>query len=131
MLRFVAAVGIGLHGLIHLIGFVVPWRLAELPEFAYTTAVLAGSIEIGDLGVRILGLLWLLVTVAFVVAAIGVARRTSWALPVTAGTAVASTILCVLALPDAVMGIVVNVAIVGAIALHSRSRRIHLAGAWR
>jgi len=37
MLRTIAAAIIGVHALIHVIGFVVPWRLVEISGFAYRT----------------------------------------------------------------------------------------------
>src|SRR5450759_745041 len=35
MIRRIAAVLLALHGVIHLIGFVVPWRIATLEGFVY------------------------------------------------------------------------------------------------
>ena len=59
-MRLAAAALLVLHGLVHLIGFVVPWRLADLTSggFAYTTTVLAGRLDLGTTGARIVGLLW-------------------------------------------------------------------------
>jgi hypothetical protein len=103
------------HGLIHLIGFVVPWRIAEVEGFAYRTTVLGGSVELGATGVQVVGLAWLAIAVGFVVAAAGVWRRSSWALGLTAALAIASLVVCALGLPETMAGIVVNVAILGAL----------------
>jgi hypothetical protein len=43
MLRTIAAAIVGVHGLIHVIGFVVPWRLADVPGLAYRTTAAAGQ----------------------------------------------------------------------------------------
>ena len=59
MLRIVVAVFLILHGLVHLIGFVVPWKLIKTDEFPYSTTVLAGRVDLGDRGVRLYGLLLL------------------------------------------------------------------------
>jgi hypothetical protein len=51
MFHRVAAVVLALHGVIHLIGFVSPWRIISLEGFAYRTTVLSGAQDIGDVGV--------------------------------------------------------------------------------
>jgi hypothetical protein len=72
-----------LHGIAHLPGFVVPWRLTALPELPYKTTVLGGALDIGGSGVRTLGLLWL-------------------------GVVASSTVLCILGWPDSRIGLAVN-----------------------
>ena len=116
MLRIAAAAVVAAHGLIHLIGFVVPWGIATVEGFAYRTTALDGAIALGDAGARALGLVWLACAVGFVVAGLGIWRRASWALPLTAGLAVVSIVVCVLGLPETSAGIVVNAAILGAVA---------------
>ena len=51
MLRTLIAGALGFHGVIHLIGFVVPFRIARLEGFAYTTSAAWGRIELCDGGV--------------------------------------------------------------------------------
>lgn len=116
IIRLAVAAVLAAHGLIHLIGFLVPWRIAEVEGFAYRTTALAGSVELGTTGAQVVGLAWLLIAVGFVVAAIGAWRRAAWALGLTAGLAIASLVVCVLGLPETVAGIVVNVAILAAVA---------------
>ena len=70
MWRTIVAVIIIAHGLVHLIGFVVPWRIATLDGFPYRTDVLS-HVELGSPGVKVLGILWLLAAIGFV--AVGVA----------------------------------------------------------
>ncbi len=122
MLRIVAAALVAAHGLIHLIGFVVPWGISTVDGFPYRTTALDGAIALGDTGARVLGIVWLACAVGFVVAGLGVWRRASWALPLTAALAVASIALCVLGLPESSAGIVVNGAILGAVAWVSFAR---------
>jgi hypothetical protein len=116
MTRLLAAAVLTLHGLVHLIGFVVPWRIAQLEGFPYRTTAFNGSLVLGEDGVRVLGIAWLLLAVGFVVAAMGVWRGERWALPVTAVLAVVSAVVCVLGLPEAVAGVVVDVAILAVVA---------------
>ncbi len=116
MLRTVVALVLAVHGLIHLIGFVVPWRITEVEGFTYTTTAVWGRIELGDAGARVLGVLWLPAAVAFVVAAYGIWQCAAWAVPLTAVTAVVSLALSVLGAPAAVAGIAINVVILAMIA---------------
>ncbi len=111
MIRIVAAVVAAGHGLIHLIGFVVPWGLAQVDGFPYRTTALGGAIALGDAGARVVGIAWLVCAVGFVVAGLGIWRRASWAIPLTAILAAVSIVLCALGLPEAGAGIVVNAAI--------------------
>jgi len=100
------------HGFAHLVGFVVPWRIATLNEMPYKTTVFAGLINVGDLGIRVIGILWLIAALAFAVSGIGVLARLSWWLPVTVIVAVFSFILCIIGWPDSRIGVFINVAIV-------------------
>lgn len=116
MTTLLAAAALGLHGLIHLIGFVVPWGIARVDGFPYRTTALGGAIALGDAGARVVGVAWLLVAVGFVVAAVALWRGEAWAAPLAAGLAVASILVCALGLPEAGFGILVNVAILGVVA---------------
>ena len=122
MLRIAAATVVVAHGLIHLIGFVVPWGIATIEGFPYRTTALGGAIALGDAGARLVGIAWLACAVGFVVAGLGIWQRASWALPLTAALAVVSIAVCVLGLPEAIAGIVVNSAILGAVAWASLAR---------
>jgi hypothetical protein len=124
MTRRIAAAVLTLHGLIHLIGFIVPWRLASVEGMPYTTSGLAGALDLGPIAVRILGLGWLALAVGFVIAGVGILHDRRWALSLTAVLAVWSLALCVLGLPETVAGIVVNVLILGAVTeVETRRRR--------
>lgn len=58
MIRLIMTMVLMIHGLIHLLGFVVPWRLAKVDGLTYKTTVLAGRLDIGERGTRVIGLLW-------------------------------------------------------------------------
>jgi hypothetical protein len=38
----------------HLVGFVSSWKLATLAELPYKTTVLAGRVDVGDAGIRMI-----------------------------------------------------------------------------
>jgi hypothetical protein len=116
MIQTVAAVLLALHGVIHLIGFVTPWRIATLQGFTYRTTALNGALEIGDSGARLIGLVWLALAIGFVAADYGVWRGESWALGLTGVLAGVSLVLCVLGLPEAFAGIAINVIVLGVVA---------------
>ena len=110
-IRGAAAIVLALHGLVHALGFVALWRMAELEGIAYRTSVVDGRLEIGDAGARILGLAWLVLVPAFLVAAYGVVTARRWALPVVGLVAAASLVVSILGLPDSRPGLMIDVAI--------------------
>ena len=122
MPRIAGAAVVAAHGLIHLIGFVVPWGISTIEGFPYRTTALGGAIALGDTGARAIGTAWLACAVGFVVAGLGISRGASWALPLTAALAVVSIAVCVLGLPETSAGIVVSAAILGAVAWVSFAR---------
>src|SRR5687767_13601533 len=67
-----------IHGFAHIVGFVVPWGLVTSFEQPYRTTVLQGWIDLGDWGVRLYGLGWLVLAVCFATTAVGVLLRSSW-----------------------------------------------------
>ena len=77
MRMLLAALLIG-HGAAHVVGFAVPWKLVSSAEVPYRTTVLAGAVDVGALGVRLIGVLWLMVALAFVGAAVGLLQHTTW-----------------------------------------------------
>lgn len=52
MIRIVVPILLIGHGLVHLLGFVVPWQLATLEEMPYKTTLLAGTLDVGAVGIR-------------------------------------------------------------------------------
>ena len=110
-MRIALAVLMVLHGVAHLPGFVVPWKLARMEEMPYSTTLLAGRVDVGEAGIRAMGVLWLLTALAFAAAAFGTwTARPGW-LPLAVGCALVSLVLSVLALPLSRIGVGVNVVI--------------------
>lgn len=111
MIRTLAAAGLAGHGLIHLIGFLVPWRIAVIDGFAYRTTALGGVVALGETGARIVGVAWLALAIGFVIAAVSTWRGGSWSRALVAILAVASLAVSVIGLPETAAGIVVNLGI--------------------
>ena len=110
-MRVVPGAVLILHGLMHLLGFMVYLRLANIESLPYSTALLSGKLEVGEVGARVFGLLWLLAAVGFVVAGVAVFALLPWWGTFTLWVALLSLVVTVLALPDSWFGVVVNVVI--------------------
>jgi hypothetical protein len=115
--RRIVAAALAAHGLIHLIGFVVPWQLVVVDGFAYRTTAFGGALSVGDGGARVIGLAWLALAAGFVIAGIALFRNVGWALPLAAALALGSLAVCAMGLPETAPGIAVNAVILGAIAV--------------
>jgi hypothetical protein len=96
------------HGIAHLPGFVVPWRLAALAEMPYKTTLLNGVVDAGPAGARVVGLLWLLAGLGCVATAVAALRGIPGWPAYTLGVLVFSLLLCVLSWPDSRIGLAVN-----------------------
>lgn len=120
MLKLVIGIFFILHGLVHLLWFVVPWRITTVDGLPYVTTVLAGRIDVGRTGIRVVGLLWLLAAIGWVIAGIGVLLLAPWWQPVTVAVALFAAALCILGLPIAKYGLLTNLAVVGFVLLNGR-----------
>lgn len=107
-MRIALSIYLMIHGFCHLVGFVVPWKIATMKDEPYKTTLLSGAWDVGDAGIRIVGSLWLLTGLAFMASAIG--EFTAWPTwrPLALGFAVFSLIICVFGLPGARIGILAN-----------------------
>ena len=108
MLGIIVAIFFVLHGLIHLFGFVVPWKILKTDDFPYSTTILAGKVDLGPIGIRLVGFLWLLAAVSFVIAGVGLYLVTPWWLPVTVGATLFSLVMCISGWPDSQFGVYIN-----------------------
>lgn len=102
-----------LHGIAHGVGFMGAWRLGK--DIPYKTTVLAGRLDLGDSGIRVMGVLWLLAGIAFVLAGVAAMMNrvewTSFAFLIT----LVSFGLCVVELPEAKVGLALNVVLIVAL----------------
>jgi len=105
-MRLVFAAFLVAHAVAHLVGFVGPWGLAGSVPGSRT--LLAGKLVVGDAVMKVVGLVWLVVAVAFVIAAIGLLRQAAWWRPVTVAAAGASLGLSVLCWPQSILGVPIN-----------------------
>ncbi|HEY7967024.1 MAG TPA: hypothetical protein VID68_08350 [Solirubrobacteraceae bacterium] len=111
VVRRLASVAVGSHGMIHILGFVVAWKLATIHTMSYSTSLLGGSVDVGAGGIRATGVVWLLLAVSFVVGAVEIWRRASWAPQLIGVTASVSAVACLLAISTASAGLVIDLGI--------------------
>ena len=114
-MRIALAVLMLLHGIAHLPGFIAAWRPDGFGEMPYKTTILAGRVDLGDAGIRVIGVVWLLVAIGFVVAAAGTFTGRSWWMVALVGVALVSLGLSAPEWPLARVGVAVNVAILAAL----------------
>ena len=107
-MRFAFAFFLLIHGIAHLPGFVVPWRLATLTEMPYKTTLLNGAVDAGPVGARVIGLLWLLAGLGCVATAVAALRGIPGWPAFALGVLGLSLALSVLGWPDSGMGLVIN-----------------------
>jgi len=101
------------HGIAHVLGFLGSWRLGEFTDAPSTTAILNGTIDVGDGGMRVVGVVWLAAAAAFLAAAVAMWRGN---LRAVAAFTVFSLVVCVVGLPAAIVGVWIDVAILIALA---------------
>lgn len=111
-MRYVLALLFLAHGVAHLPGFLVAWRLRVVPELPHTTTVLDGSLDIGEAGMRVLGLAWLACAVACAAVAVAAIARAPWWTNGALAVVAASIVLCLLGWPAARLGLLMNAILV-------------------
>ncbi|HEU4697836.1 MAG TPA: hypothetical protein VFS40_01510 [Gemmatimonadales bacterium] len=119
-MRIALAVLMLLHGLAHLPGVVGSWRLAPLEGMPYKTTLLAGHVDVGDAGMRVMGLVWLLTALGFVASAAGAFADRSWWTSAAVALALVSLTVSALEWPAARIGVFVNLALLAALLLGAR-----------
>jgi hypothetical protein len=99
------------YGIAHLVGFVTPWRLMTIEDMPYKTTLLSGALDVGDVGIRLMGILWLIAALAFAAAGFGLIFVQSWWQPLTLYASIYSLVLSVLGWPDSRFGVLINILI--------------------
>lgn len=103
---------LAIHGLIHLLGTIVYLRLAEIDGFAFKTTLVAGRVDVGEAGIRMFGVLWILPAAGFLVGAAGLWFGWWWWLPTVVASTIVSLMLTTADWTIAFAGAIVDIAIV-------------------
>lgn len=117
-MRYALSVILAAHGIAHLVGFLVPWRILSSPDMPFKTTLLAGRVDVGDAGIRAIGVLWLLTAGFIVASAAGLALQARWAESMMLPAVLVSLVLCLIEVPEARIGVVLNVGLVLLLLLH-------------
>jgi len=108
-MRLLLGIALLVHGVAHVVGFVVPWRIVKSPEVPYRTTLL--SMDIGAGGVRAVGAVWLMMAILFITLAASVLKHQEWPLSGALALVGVSTVFCVLGLPESRPGLLANAVI--------------------
>ncbi len=111
MIRLVLGLVCLVHGIAHLVGFFAAWRPSAIPELPHKTTVLSGRIDLGEGGIRAVGIIWLLLALAFAAAGVMVWLTLPQATTAVFVLSAASFVMSLIAWPDSQIGVVVNLAI--------------------
>lgn len=106
MLRLLFLLLLLIHGLIHLMGFVSNWHLANFSQMTGKTLM-----PISPGMTKALGVCWLIACMGYVAAAIGYGFRRDWWLPMATVSLVLSQLLILLYWADAKAGTLANMLI--------------------
>lgn len=108
-----------IHGLIHLIGFQVYAQRGQVAEMPFKTTFFNGSLDLGITGTRVYGLLWLLPTLGFILAGVGILLHASWWQLVLIAASLVSLVLTGIDWGNAFRGALIDLVLLGAVLLSS------------
>jgi hypothetical protein len=111
-INVLAALVLGLHALIHLLGALAYMQVAVIDGLPYKTAIFGGTWFIGDAGMYLFGVFWALAAIGFAIGVVAWARRWKGWLSLMMSVAMFSLVLTILDFEVATFGIAVNIAIV-------------------
>jgi hypothetical protein len=106
MLKWILASIMVIHGLIHLMGGLTELGITEIEDISGKTLF-----SLSEATKKVLGVIWLLVVVLFVISAIGLLLDEAWWQILTIISLVISQILVVIWWPDAKFGTIANLLI--------------------
>lgn len=104
-----------MHGIAHLFQFAESFRLFPAGGIPYTTTLLDDRVDVGNGGIRLLGIFWFALAVLFATVAAGMAFGTTWWVSVAAVGAMASLLMTLLEAPRAQGGLWMNIFILTAL----------------
>lgn len=115
-MRFLLALLMAVHGVAHGVGFVVTWRLTEFQDMPHDTTLFSGTVDVGEMGIRVVGVLWLLAGLAFLAAGVAALLNASWWPTLTVVAAIFSLPLSIAGWPESRIGVAVNILLLALIA---------------
>ena len=114
-MRLAIAVLVFVHAIAHLLQFADAFRLIPAGGIPSRTTLLDGRLDVGNGGIRLMGMLWLTLAIAFTAVTAGMALGTTWWVKVAGVGAMISLVMTFLEAPRAQIGLWTNVVILTAI----------------
>ena len=114
-MRWLLAGVLLIHGIAHIVGFVVPWKIIVSSEVPYRTTVL--GVDIGKAGIRAVGLAWLVLAWLFIACAANLTQHEAVAPGRVVALVTGSFLLCALGLPESRPGLFANAGILALLAV--------------
>ena len=101
-----------IHAIAHLPGFIMAFKLAEIKELPFSTKIFFKKIEIGEIGIKIYGLVWLVLSIIFFVSVLFILFDK----PVYKDTVLVASLLSLIisigGLPETKYGVIINLLII-------------------
>lgn len=110
-LKIIIAVVLILQGLIHFMGTAAYLQLADVQELPYKTTVLFRRWDLGEVGIAVLGVLWAVIAIGFVITTVAFLLNPTWWKPALLWVTLFSLVLTFLDWEVAKTGVIVNLMI--------------------
>jgi hypothetical protein len=123
-MKIAFAVFLFIHGFAHTVGFLTTTGIVKDENTSGVPSLMLTGLKPGSAALWAFGVVWLLTAAGFVISGIGVLNGASWALPAIIAATVVSTVLSIIWIKDAPMGIVANAAIVLALVIPAINDRV-------
>ncbi|MEJ2052915.1 MAG: hypothetical protein P8X42_03255 [Calditrichaceae bacterium] len=108
-MRIALSIFLFIHGISHVVGFLIPWQIVKSDEMPYKTSLFFDKIDLGSNGIKIYGILWLLLALTFFLSAWFVVTGSVYWFNLTLCVSICSFIFCILSLPDSKIGVIANI----------------------
>jgi hypothetical protein len=119
VMRLAIALLVFVHAIAHALQFADAFRLIPSGGIPHKTTLLDGRLDVGNDGIRLMGMLWFTLAIAFTVGAAGMALGTTWWVNLAGVGAMISLVMTLLEGPRAQIGLWLNVVILTAILIFS------------
>jgi hypothetical protein len=106
------AVFLFVHGFAHVVGFLTTTGIVKDEKTSGVPSLFFTGLKPGGAALWAFGIVWLLTAAGFVLCGVAVINEASWALPAIVAATAVSSILSIIWIKAAPMGIVANVAVV-------------------
>jgi len=63
-MKITLAIFLFIHGIAHIVGFMVYWKIIKSKDMEYSTVIFPGQISVGDTGIRFIGFVYLITAFA-------------------------------------------------------------------